>query len=122
MYIHRGIYSLKQIAPFMLCIFFNSCCASNLVNTTHGAVRGMWEYVQGSKVYKYLSIPYAEPPVGDYRFMDPVPPQPWKTVRNTIRYSPLCLGVPAYSRQEEMGQRRYSEDCLYLNVFVPEVS
>ncbi len=85
MHIFERFYLFKLIHLIVMCILFQTSTGSNLVNTTHGAVRGMWEYVQGTKVYKYLAIPYAEPPVGEYRFRDPIPAQPWKAVRNTIR-------------------------------------
>ncbi len=35
----------------------------------------------------------------------------------------MCLGASVHRQEEEEEEwRRYSEDCLYLNVFVPEVS
>ena len=63
----------------------------------------------------YLGIPFAQPPVGDLRF---VPPQPFQYNTSTINaqlQSPACLQSPT------SGYVNYgtSEDCLFLNVYTP---
>ena len=88
------------------------------VNTTEGFVKGISEYAQGTKVDKYLGIPYAAPPLQNLRFSDPVPHNPWEETWNATKFAPLCAMVGLGSD----GQTKMSEDCLYLNVFVPEVS
>lgn len=52
------------------------------VPTTAGAVRGRWR--EGSAAF--LGIPYAEPPIGDLRFAEPVPHRPWEGVRDALDY------------------------------------
>ena len=43
------------------------------VKTTAGVVRGrVVPAPQGSKVNEYLGVPFAQPPVGDLRYHDPV--------------------------------------------------
>ncbi|NP_001316486.1 thyroglobulin [Xenopus tropicalis] len=66
-------------------------------------------------VVQFLGIPYAAPPVGVYRFS---PPQPvnWTGEWNATYSRASCL-------QPGDGKAQYSsvgEDCLYLNVFVPQ--
>ncbi|XP_053571924.1 thyroglobulin [Bombina bombina] len=66
-------------------------------------------------VNQFLGIPYAAPPVGDKRFH---PPQPftWTGTWNSTTSRASCL-------QPGDGKAQYSsvsEDCLYLNVFVPQ--
>ncbi|CAH2285956.1 Hypothetical predicted protein [Pelobates cultripes] len=65
-------------------------------------------------VNQYLGIPFAAPPVGNLRFH---PPQPynWTGTLNATTARSSCL-------QPGDGKAQYSsvsEDCLYLNVFVP---
>ncbi len=92
------------------------------VNTTLGLVRGFSEYVQGTKVHKYLGIPYAAPPVGDLRFRDPQRPLAWTgTTHNATGFTPHCARV-ARDLDPQDDSISVAEDCLYLNVFVPEVS
>ena len=64
----------------------------------------------------YLSIPYAEPPVGERRFALPLPKEPWgeEEVYNATYFRDICM---------QAGDEPYpfpmSEDCLYLNVYAP---
>ncbi|XP_047111981.1 venom carboxylesterase-6-like [Schistocerca piceifrons] len=79
----------------------------SVYNTTYTAFRG---------------IPYAEPPVGELRFaalitqslmpsQDPQPAGGWEGVRDAKEYGSDCI------QPDGSG----SEDCLYLNVYVPGV-
>ncbi|XP_060074107.1 neuroligin-4, X-linked-like [Ylistrum balloti] len=76
----------------------------------------------GTKVWKYLGIPYAKPPIGERRFRKPVPMSNFKTVFNALNFGPAC---PQDNKMASMwipGENNYSEDCLTLNIFVPEVT
>ncbi|ODM98712.1 Neuroligin-1 [Orchesella cincta] len=90
-------------------------------------------------VNAYLGIPYASPPVNAYRFMPPVAPLPWGGTRLAVALPPACpQKFPDISNRTKVLQtmtlQRYqliqklipnlanqSEDCLYLNVYVPTV-
>lgn len=64
-----------------------------------------------SKVHKYLSVPYAEPPIGNLRLADPRPFQ--KDLSVTISTAELPPSCP------QLGDPNISEDCLYLNIYAP---
>ena len=72
----------------------------------------------GNKSRQVPGIPYAMPPVGDLRFKDPVPRKTWNNTWNATEFTPFCA-MAGLEMSEEI---KMSEDCLYLNVFVPEVS
>ena len=42
------------------------------------------------QVDAFLGIPYVSPPVGQFRFMPPMSPQPWTVVRDCTEFSPVC--------------------------------
>ncbi|KAK3548823.1 hypothetical protein QTP70_020713 [Hemibagrus guttatus] len=96
----------------------------------HGSVRGKYATVKGldKVVEQYLSIPYAQPPVGPLRLAAPQPAEPWEgEVMPCIvlqRYW-RCLQNPKSMKLEsEFMAVNYtltsvSEDCLYLNVYTP---
>ena len=78
-----------------------------------------------------LGVPYAEPPVGSFRFSPPRSPQPWRGVRQSQEFAPVCPQVLPNLREEvKPGRYEYlerhlpylrnqSEDCLYLNIYAP---
>ncbi|BFZ04975.1 hypothetical protein BsWGS_08014 [Bradybaena similaris] len=72
------------------------------LNTTSGS---------GHRVYKFNGIPYALPPLADRRFQPPQPEPDWTGVKDAINRSSIC----------PQGNAR-NEDCLYLNVFTPDVN
>ena len=78
-----------------------------------GAIEGVTE--GAAKVYK--GIPFASPPVGELRWRAPQPPAPWSGVKVANRFSPVCMQRGAYP--EDAPPEPMSEDCLYLNVWVP---
>ncbi|CAG7836696.1 unnamed protein product [Allacma fusca] len=67
------------------------------------------------KYYAFLGIPYASPPVHNLRFRPPSAPSPWQGVFNATEYGPKCAQFNPKTKTVEG-----SEDCLYLNVFVPK--
>ncbi|KPI95949.1 Esterase B1 [Papilio xuthus] len=72
----------------------------------------------GGQLYSFKGIPYAEPPVGDLRFRAPRPPQPWTGVRDATKLGEDCYHYDPFFGTPTQG----SEDCLYLNVYTPEIS
>lgn len=60
-----------------------------IVRTAAGTVRGLWrDHVSAdgsiSRAAVFLGVPYAEPPVGERRFLAPVPRAPWDGVRDAV--------------------------------------
>lgn len=91
------------------------------VNTTRGPVVGYHvDYGDNKQNIYYghadvfLSIPYVQPPIGNLRFAKPQPlktfsaPQPL----NATNFPPMC---------PQFGSLHMNEDCLYLNIFTPNV-
>ncbi|KAI8511682.1 hypothetical protein Bbelb_107820 [Branchiostoma belcheri] len=67
-------------------------------------------------VERYLGVPYASPPLGNLRFLKPQPVREWEGVKYANDYGDSCMQYP---QPENIAT---SEDCLYLNVFVPRVT
>lgn len=68
----------------------------------------------GRGILAYTNIPYAEPPVGEMRFRDPVSKRPWTGYLPANQEDIQCPQIVAW------GPRKSVEDCLYLNVYVPQ--
>ncbi len=81
-----------------------------IVVTPAGTIEGL--KIGGMDAYR--GIPYAAPPVGALRWRPPQAPAPWSGTLNATRFADHCPQTASYS-----GIASTTEDCLYLNVFVP---
>jgi para-nitrobenzyl esterase len=74
-----------------------------------------------SDVRFFKGIPYAAPPVGNLRWREPRPVEPWQGVRRATEFGSRAMQGPIYSDMvfRDAGP---SEDCLFLNVWTPAKS
>ena len=89
-----------------------------IVETSYGKVSGLDQ--DGLRVF--LGIPFAQPPVGDRRWLAPVPPEPWNGAREAKDFGPCAIQstIPgAVGELIGIATGETSEDCLYLNVWTP---
>ena len=94
-----------------------------IINTTYGSVAGVAE--MNGQVAAFKGIPYAAPPVGALRFADPVDATPWTTVRDASQFGAGCMAEcpkDVFPLPELMCPKSISEDCLFLNIFTPNIS
>ncbi|MFE4754959.1 carboxylesterase/lipase family protein [Streptomyces mirabilis] len=112
--------------------------------TRIGLPQGELRGVLTSGVRCFLGVPYAAPPTGDLRFRAPRPPVPWQGVRDVVTYAPAAYQFDLSNREHVTGLVRRrdpgvegvlpfppafmsdimldnsSEDCLYLDIYVPD--
>lgn len=87
-----------------------------IVTTRHGALLGATD----DNVQVWLGIPYAAPPVGALRWRSPQPVESWQGVRPAQEMAPSSWQNSEYCQELGGGDPgRFSEDCLYLNVWAP---
>lgn len=73
-----------------------------------------------SGVRAYFGVPFAAPPVGELRWREPQPVQPWRGVYNADRFAPQCMQIlRPHNINHYFGEEATSEDCLYLNIWAP---
>lgn len=96
-----------------------------VVSTSAGFVRGERKLSSLDKeVDVWASIPFAEPPVGDLRFMAPQPKRSWSGERDVRKPANSCsqprTGAFNFSGESIwLPNTPVSEDCLYLQVARP---
>jgi para-nitrobenzyl esterase len=86
--------------------------ADTVIKTEAGQLNGS---IDGDTI-KFLGIPYAAPPVGSLRWKAPRTPARWQGVRDATIFGDRCAQTTVVG---EFGAPSKSEDCLFLNVFVP---
>ncbi|XP_054571360.1 neuroligin-4, X-linked isoform X1 [Eptesicus fuscus] len=108
-----------------------------VVSTNYGKIRGLRTPLPSEilgPVEQYLGVPYASPPTGERRFQPPEPPSSWTGVRNATQFAAVCPQhldersllhdmLPVWFTANLDTLMTYvqdqSEDCLYLNIYVP---
>ena len=93
--------------------FSNEVLRTSTAKVNTGTVRGkVLKTLTGLEITWYPGIPYAEPPVGDLRFQVARRKSSWTGVLEG-RERVKCVQASSFNVDGE-------EDCLYLNIWVPE--
>ena len=106
---------------------------TGVVTVTEGQLTGVC--TEDGQVEVYAGIPYAKPPVGELRWKEPQPPEPWAGVRVCDTFAPMSMQPRNHplivSLMEIFGYHTFqislsdnwiepmSEDSLYLNIWKP---
>ena len=85
-----------------------------IVSTPAGTLRG----TSVGDVEIFLGIPYAAPPVGEFRWRPPQPFTAWRGERDASKFGANCAQA-GWGAAPGSIQKGSSEDCLFLNIWRP---
>lgn len=88
--------------------------ANPTVRTTSGIVRGITE----GEASVFRAIPYAAPPIGEFRWRPPQPVKNWEGELDATKPCKDC-GQGGFGPNAPKINPNSSEDCLFLNVWKP---
>ncbi|MCX7983090.1 MAG: carboxylesterase family protein, partial [Syntrophales bacterium] len=94
--------------------FTNATAERIIVETQYGKVSG---FAVNEKMWQWLGIPYAKPPVGSRRWKPPEDPDPWTGIRDGTSWPDQAAQNPS---NIVLGEGGMSEDCLYLHITAPK--
>ena len=129
----RGSAMTSLTAIFIFCAFL-PCVPSVIVSTNYGSIEGLVTSYPNSSgsfksVSKFLGVPFAAPPIGELRFKAPQPPKEWKPkVYSAKTHGSICLQMGSfasfYNNYLKLFTESpvYDEDCLYLDIYTPNVN
>jgi para-nitrobenzyl esterase len=91
-----------------------------IVSTTFGKLRGRKRPDNGVSIFQ--GIQYGAPTGGSNRFLPPKRPASWKGVRDALHLGSPCPQINPDTYEWWIDPEVPSEDCLYLNVWTPNLS
>ncbi|XP_023953779.2 esterase E4-like [Bicyclus anynana] len=113
--------SVSLIVLFVFCL--SEAIGNVIVETKSGKISGLEvkSIFPGEKYYSFLSIPYAEPSIGDLRFKAPVPHPGWEDVLEAKKLQKSCAQLNSPQRRIKRYGFTGDEDCLHLSIHTPKL-
>jgi para-nitrobenzyl esterase len=109
------------LVAFAFAVSLSGLGLTSRASSTNDTVRiesGLVSGTNADGVRSYKGIPYAAPPVGEWRWRPPQPVKAWEGVRECTAFGPDCPQAPyPQASLYYSPPRDQSEDCLYLNVW-----
>src|SRR5260221_8681487 len=108
------MFAISLLISYSLHAQQTDSVAGPIIHISSGDVRG----VTVGNVISFKGIPYAAPPVGEYRWRPPQPVKAWQGVRDANKFCAECA-QSGFQRTASGIAANSSEDCLFLNVWTP---
>ncbi|KAL4221892.1 hypothetical protein ACF0H5_017944 [Mactra antiquata] len=89
------------------------------VGTINGYVKKTTYLGETYKIDRFQGIPYAEAPVGERRFQKALPKAPFARSLDAFAHGKMCMQLVILEPFITEIEYKYSEDCLYLNIYAP---
>lgn len=118
-----SLSKMNFFSLFSFLILLNTCWSYVVIRElikqiNDGEIIGRYTTSEtGRTVSAFIGIPFASPPVGNLRFKAPTKATPWNSTLLTQHERSKCPQMDLLSGTFGMDG---DEDCLYVNVYVPE--
>lgn len=105
-------------------IWLNNVDSGPIRQTKYGKVEGqLYQGRDGTTAEMYLGVPFAKAPLGQLRFRPPLEPDAWNETLIANEMPNRCIQfwyeIPNSRTTGSDILQPQSEDCLYLNIFIP---
>ncbi len=112
-----SVFTLFLVA-FLINVQYNEVNAKTADDPVVGTISGYVQGVSDGDVESFKGIPYAAPPVGEFRWRPPQSVASWDGVLDASEFGPSCA-TAGWGAAPGTISEGSSEDCLYLNVWRP---
>ena len=113
----------RLVLIFMGITLILSSCGQNLeMESIRTLDQGELIGLKGeNNTYTWKGVPFAEPPVGELRWKETQKPKAWNGRLEASKFKQGCFQRASFF---ESGEGKWSggEDCLYLNIWTPQLS
>lgn len=89
-----------------------------IIETKLGKIEGLRKKINSTIIDTFLSVPYAEKPIGELRFQPPKAKINWTENYKAFNWPNPCIQPDQYL---QLYNHNFSEDCLYLNIWSPNI-
>ena len=120
MAINLKYFSATVVTAIFLYHHFYKVSIVPVVHAPVGSIKGtLLKSKYGRNIFAYTGIPYAEAPIGPLRFKrpKPLPDNSWEGVFDGSRGVTKCVQLSEIPMLRPVNG---AEDCLQLNVYVPQ--
>ncbi|XP_050705833.1 venom carboxylesterase-6-like [Eriocheir sinensis] len=108
------LWGLTVMVLVLMVLMEGTLAQDSIIRLRQGNVQGVIRETNERQVYAYLGIPYAKPPVDQLRFQPPIRHEGWTTTLFANEFGAVCP-------QPFLTGMHTSEDCLTINVWIPEL-
>ena len=112
-----SVLLVAEMLQFATCTSYAAPPQYAFADVRGGRLRGRVNATTG--VRSFLGVRYAQPPLNDLRWREPLPERNWTGVRDALNFGDVCLQNPLFGWNSIENRGNMSEDCLYLNVVAP---
>ena len=113
---------MPRLYLFLLIFICSQVIADGNPQTLIHIEQGLLQGHAHNGTLRYLGIPYAAAPVANLRWKPPAAPAAWEGIYEANHFSPPCTQIGNFYASNDantFGKPIGSEDCLYLNIWVP---
>lgn len=110
------IFSLLMVLYSSIGIAQNTNAFPVRATVENGVIEGNYDTHTG--IQTYFGVPFAKPPIGEFRWKAPQPLNNWEGVKHTKAFGPRPMQTLVFGDMKSRSNG-LSEDCLYLNIWTP---
>ncbi|XP_060065956.1 neuroligin-1-like [Ylistrum balloti] len=98
-------------------VYIHHVTSNSVIRVSGGLLSGVQLPVSQGQVMAFLGVPYAKAPLGNLRFQKPDVAVKWTDIHNATTFGPNCMQS---IESDELELLKMSENCLFLNIYVPD--